>query len=201
MACAYLTLRQFLAGSTYSDLTVMTNVLTFWTPAGDNRPMTNRSEQIQIRVTPRQKAALKRLAGRSGQSLSAYVLSRALPSRQAEFDRILQAAGKAKVRRWALAELNDFLTGLLPEEFEEAVAQADVTGLSPLWRNYVAAMIEEAARQKGVPPPAWAGKTPPLKRPYFAAPLKILRPHLLRASPVAFKRRNIFVDATIGDRV
>ncbi len=28
-----------------------------------------------------------------------------------------------------------------------------------------------------------------------------LRTYLLRSSPVAFKRRNLFVDATVGDRV
>jgi hypothetical protein len=42
---------------------------------------------------------------------------------------------------------------------------------------------------------------PPLDEPHFATPLRGLRLHLLRASPVAFKRRNIFVDSSVGDRV
>jgi hypothetical protein len=29
----------------------------------------------------------------------------------------------------------------------------------------------------------------------------MLRAHLLRVSPTAFRRRNLFVDATVGDRV
>jgi hypothetical protein len=41
----------------------------------------------------------------------------------------------------------------------------------------------------------------PLEEPHFGAPLQSLRLHLLAASPVAFKRRNIFVDAAVGDRV
>ena len=39
-----------------------------------------KTQQLQIRVTPAQKAELKRLARRSGQDLSSFVLSRALPS-------------------------------------------------------------------------------------------------------------------------
>jgi hypothetical protein len=41
----------------------------------------------------------------------------------------------------------------------------------------------------------------PLERPWFAVPFASLRPHLLSAAPIAFKRRNLFVDATVGDRV
>ena len=41
--------------------------------------MTRKSEQIQIRVTPHQKAALKRRAKHAGQDVSSYVLSRTLP--------------------------------------------------------------------------------------------------------------------------
>jgi hypothetical protein len=36
--------------------------------------------------------------------------------------------------------------------------------------------------------------------PFFATRLKSLRPHLLRTTPVAFRRRNIFADSTIGAR-
>jgi hypothetical protein len=54
---------------------------------------------------------------------------------------------------------------------------------------------------KGVTPPTWAGSVEPLDRPHFATPLRSLRLHLLRASPVPFKRRNIFVDSSVGARV
>ena len=164
--------------------------------------MAGKSEQIQIRVTLREKAALKRLARRAGESLSSYVLSRALPAApQARFDRILEALRKDEDRGFALAELNDLLSGLAGVELEETLRYADLGGLSAEARNYVAAMVEQAAYREGVQAPAWTRRVAPLDEPLFAAPLRSLRPYLLRVAPVAFKRRNIFVDATVGDRV
>ncbi|MGH9338160.1 MAG: plasmid mobilization protein [Acidobacteriota bacterium] len=163
--------------------------------------MAVRSQQIQIRVTPREKATLKRLARRAGQNLSSYVLSRAVPPHQATFDQILRLLRKDENRRVALAELNDFLARLASIELEEALQYADLRELSPLAQNYVAAMVEQAARQKGFEPPSWTREVVALDEPFFATPLRGLRPYLLRVAPVAFKRRNIFVDATVGDRV
>ena len=62
-------------------------------------------------------------------------------------------------------------------------------------------MVELASQQKGVTPPAWTSEVEPLPEPWFATDLPGLRLHLLRSAPVAFKRRNLFVDASIGDRV
>jgi len=62
-------------------------------------------------------------------------------------------------------------------------------------------MVEQAAEQKGLAPPVWTGDVTPLDEPRFATRLRSLRLHLLAASPAAFKRRNIFVDAGIGARV
>ncbi len=77
----------------------------------------------------------------------------------------------------------------------------DLRGLSPYLRNYVAAMVELAAHQRGVAPPVWVRQVPPLEEPHFATSLPGLRLTLLRASPVPFKRRNIFIDSSLGDRV
>ena len=131
----------------------------------------------------------------------ARLWSRALPSQQAAFDRILRALRKDEDRRYALAELNEFLAELAPMEFEEAVRDADLQGILLVTQNYVAAMVEQAARQKDVLPPAWTRPVDPLEEPFFATPLRRLRPYLLRVAPAAFKRRNIFVDAFVGDRV
>jgi hypothetical protein len=62
-------------------------------------------------------------------------------------------------------------------------------------------MVEQAAHRKRVGPPAWVREIPPLEEPHFVPPLEGLRLHLLQASPVPFKRRNIFIDSSVGDRV
>lgn len=134
-------------------------------------------------------------------SVSAFVLCRALPPARLQFGELLRALTREEDRRFALAELNDLLAGLSTMELEEAVADAEVDALSPYLQNYVAAMVELASQQKGVAPPAWTGEIEPLEEPAFATDLQSLRFHLLRSAPVAFKRRNLFVDASIGDRV
>jgi uncharacterized protein (DUF1778 family) len=163
--------------------------------------MATKSQYLQIRITPREKARLKRRAAAAGQDVSSYVLARALPSVQARFEELIDFLGTDQDHRYVLADLNDLLTALAPAELREAVVHADVGRLTPFLRNYVAAMVEQACHQKGMAAPAWTTGIAPLESPHFAAPLKSLRLHLLRAAPVAFKRRNIFVDATVGARV
>ena len=163
--------------------------------------MAAKTGQLQIRVTSKQKAAIKRLARRAGRSVSSYVLSRVLPDERVRFGEILRFLSEESERRFALAELNDFLAGLGPPEFRDTVAEAEIEDLTPLLANYVAAMVEQAAYRLGIDPPTWTSEVEPLEKPHFAVPLRRLRPHLLRSAPVAFKRRNIFVDASIGDRV
>jgi hypothetical protein len=160
-----------------------------------------KSEQLQIRVTREQKAALRRLAGRAGQDVSSYVLARALPAAALRFDALLRALARESEPGYALAELSDLLASLASGELADATADADLGDLSPYLQNYVAAMVERAAELRGVAPPAWTGGVPVLEEPHFAAPLPGLRLHLLRASPVAFRCRNLFVDASVGERV
>ncbi len=69
------------------------------------------------------------------------------------------------------------------------------------FRNYVAAMVELATHRQDVPPSEWVRDVEPLETPRFATPPAGLRLHLLRTAPVSFKRRNIFIDSSIGDRV
>lgn len=160
-----------------------------------------KTQQLQIRVTPQQKSALARRARRAGQDVSSYVLSMALPAAGLRFGELLSALGDADGRRFALAELNDLLTELAPRELAEATGDADLRGLSPYLQNYVAAMVELAAHRRGVAAPGWVRQVPPLEEPHFATPLEALRLHLLQVSPVPFKRRNIFIDSSLGDRV
>jgi hypothetical protein len=86
-------------------------------------------------------------------------------------------------------------------ELAEAVGlveRALLEALPEYERNYVAAMVELACARRDRPPPAWTTDVRPLERPRFGTELKSVRPHLLRASPVPFKRRNIFIDAPIA---
>ena len=167
--------------------------------------MSTKTQQIQIRVTPAQKAALKRCASRANQDVSTYVLSRALPDNRDRLDATLSALRDASEPegdpRFSLAELNDVLGELSPEEITDAVGDIDLTGLSPLLANYVAAMVESAAYTRGVSAPGWVRDVEPLDRPYFATPLRRLRLELLRTSPVAFKKRNLFVEFTFADKI
>lgn len=160
-----------------------------------------KTEQLQIRVTATEKAALKRLARRAGQDMSSYVLSRALPKPRLRFQELVKAVAHDHERRYALAELNDLLTGLTSGELADAIGEAPSLPRSPYWSNYVAAMVGQAAHQKHIPAPKWLAEIEPLPEPRFAAPLASLRLHLLRVSPVPFRRRNIFVDSAVGDRV
>ena len=163
--------------------------------------MTNRSSYIQIRVTPAEKARLRRLADAAGRDLSSYVLARALPANRLRFRALLEVLEEEGDPRLALAELNDFLTALAPVELNDAAADADPSRLSPFVAAYAAAMVEVACQAKEATPPAWTRRVPALAVPWFASPLRGHRLHLLRASPVPFRRRNLFIDASVGARV
>jgi hypothetical protein len=99
---------------------------------------------------------------------------------------------------FVLAELNDLLTAAAGDQIE-SLAPPSIA--DPYLANYVAAMVELAAHLRGARPPAWTLDILPLSRPVFAVPWQSLRAHLLLESPVPFKRRNIFIDSSIGSRV
>jgi hypothetical protein len=166
--------------------------------------MAIKSHQLQIRVTPNEKSAIRRLAQAAGLDVSSYVLARALPATQVRFDGLLRALAAPHGRSYVLAELNDFLGALSGPELADGVGlveRAVLEALPEYERNYVAAMVELACARRDRPPPTWTSDVRSLTRPRFGTELKSVRPHLLRASPVPFKRRNIFIDASIGDRV
>ncbi len=163
--------------------------------------MSAKSAQLQIRVSPAQKAALKRRARAAGVDVSTYVLLRVLPPEGDRFAALLRALTDESGRRFALAELNEFLDACPATEFAEAVDRAPGRALPDHTRNYVAAMVEYAAMQKRIAPPSWTRDIDPLSSPWFASSLKSLRLHLLQASPPPFKRRNLFIDSTVGSRV
>lgn len=158
-----------------------------------------RSSQLQIRVTPAEKAALRRLATAAGESVSTYVLSRVLPPEE----RLLTAlynelADPGRDHRATLARLAAVLEGMGPSDVRERVPEPDRATLAPVLLNSICALVETAAHGKEVDPPAWVADVPPLSRPHFGWTLRSLRPHQLRVAPIPFKRRNLYFDPSTG---
>ena len=158
-----------------------------------------KTSQLQLRLTPTDKAEIQRRARDAGLDVSAWVLSRLLPPASQRFERLLNQL-KDGPPSYGLAELSDQFERWSPTEFSAATEQPPTVELSDHLQNYVAAMIELSAQRKGVAPPDWVSDVPPLQQPYFATRLVSLRMHLLRASPPPFRRRNIFIDSSVGDR-
>lgn len=133
--------------------------------------------------------------------MSAFVLSRVLSANERKVQDLLSALRDVSVQSFVLAELNDLLAGLGAEELRQAVAAAPPVWLSAELGNYWAAMVEHACAARLIPLPRWTLAIAPLETPMFGSSLESLRLHLLAHSPPAFKRRNIFIDTTIGGRV
>lgn len=180
---------------------VMTSVLTSGRGGSTLPCMGAKTQLLQVRVTAAQKEALRRAARDAGLDVSSFVLARVLPVAKIRFRELVEALRRDQDRPFLLAELNDLLASLTATAFVDAVSDADLRAHGALTANYIAAMIEHTAARLQVDPPAWTRHVEVLELPYFASDLRSLRPWLLAASPVAFKRRNLFVDSTVGDRV
>lgn len=159
-----------------------------------------RSAQLQIRVTPAEKAEIARAARHAGVGMSEYVLGRALPDQAAQWRARLRELVRADGARIALAGLSTWLADLGAGELPGAI-DAPPQGLSDFHANYVAAMAEHLCSARGVDAPGWTREIPPLAQPYFATGLASLRLHLLAHSPAPFRRRNLFVDTAVGGQV
>jgi len=157
--------------------------------------------QLQIRVSLKEKAAIFRHAHKAEMGVSEWVLSKALPSQQGAFQEMLGRLKNTTQPKYVLAEIHDLLNAAGGDEFERMVEQPPRVSLPPYPANYTAAMVEYAAAKKGKRVPSWTQEIPPLEQPVFGCDLENLRLHLLTHSPPPFRRRNIFVDSTMGDRV
>lgn len=162
----------------------------------------SKNQQLQIRISAEDKARIQQRAARAGMDVSNWVLNMVLPPVEREFQALCQElATRSHARSYVFAELNDFLYRLNGKEFERAVRHAPEARLPPFEANYLAAMIEYAATLKGTLPPGWTSEVPALERPWFASSLESLRLYLLTNSLVPFRRRNLFVDSSVGQRV
>lgn len=157
--------------------------------------------QLQIRLSGAEKKAIRQAATRAGMDVSSWVRAKLLPPAREAFQRLAEHLAKRPDERpYVLAELNDLLAGLGPAALVDAVSEPPPP-LEPYMANYVAAMVETQAHRAGVAPPPWTAGIPALAEPVFGTALPGLRLHLLVNAPPAFRRRNIFIDSTVGDRV
>lgn len=163
-------------------------------------PSTPKSGQIQIRVSPSEKDAIRRAARQAGMDMSAYVLARVLPAPRSRFQELAAACAKSPEDRFALEELNSWLASVGANELREAVS-SQPPRMAPRTANYVAAMVEYACARSGVAAPGWTRDVEPLVEPMFGSELLSLRLYLLSHSPAPFRRRNIFIDSSVGSRV
>ena len=163
--------------------------------------MGSKTEQLQIRVSPEQKRRLKQLARAASLDVSSFVLSRVLPDESEQFQEFAGALRTTGPARFAFAELADYLQSLPPGAFQRAVSAAPKATLAADRLNYLAGAIELASQRRGLPPPAWTTRVAIPEEPAFGSALTSVRLHLLTRAPVALRRRNLFVDASLDDRV
>ncbi|HWJ35240.1 MAG TPA: DUF1778 domain-containing protein [Steroidobacteraceae bacterium] len=161
----------------------------------------SKSAQLQIRVSRGEKKAIQHAAKRAGMDMSAYVLSRVLSAPALRFQECVAGCTEHSAASFALAELNSLLSALTPGEMRDATAVAPSIALSPFLANYVAAMVEYGCARCTISPPAWTRSVIPLDEPAFGTSLRSLRLHLLTHSPPPFRRRNIFIDSSLGRQI
>ena len=157
--------------------------------------------ELQGRVSEAQKTVIRRVAEQAGMDMSAYMLSRVLPAPASAFQEAVTALSGVAEPSFALAALNALLSGFTAEELRQAVAAAPHAQCSPFLANDVAAMTETACAVRSVPVPAWVQSTEALTEPVFGSTLPLLRLSLLTRSPAPFRRRNIFIDSSVGAQV
>lgn len=161
----------------------------------------NKLLQLQIRVSPAEKAAIQRAAKRAHMSMSEWMLSQVLPTHAQRFHELVIQLKRNKDKSYVLAALHDLFQTATSKEFEQMVIEPPQVYLLPYWENYLAAMIEYTANQKNAEVPLWVHEVKPLDKPVFGTDLLSLRLYLLTHSPPPFRYRNIFIDSTVGQRV
>lgn len=162
----------------------------------------SKTHQLQVRVSEEDKALIRARAASAGMDVSKWVLQQVLPPVEREFRTLCrELAARPDARSFTFAELQTWINRLTGSEFVRAVRDAPEARLPPFEVAYLAAMVEHAAAIKGVDPPRWTAAVEALEAPWFASSLKSLRLYLLTHSPPPFRRRNLFIDSSVGQRV
>ena len=156
---------------------------------------------LQIRMTSEQKEGIRDAAATANTDMSSWILSKVANSQSKEFLLIVEKLASLKEQSYVYAELHDFLSNCNSSSFSLAVQAIPNLNLSTFQLNYVAAMVEQRAQQLHQTLPDWCRETNRLETPYFGSSLKSLSFYLLLNSLIAFRRRNIFIDSSIDDRI
>ncbi len=169
--------------------------------SGESRfSMPMKGTQLQIRVSPEEKKRIRAAAKAAGVDMSRWVLEKIFPPLESLFQRRVANLRGGPDASYAFADIHDFLAALSGPELEIAASEKPDLPQSAFYANYLAAMIEFACYQKGVPPPSWLQDIEGLQNPHFGSELPSLRLYLLISSPLPFRKRNIFIDSSIGSR-
>ena len=164
--------------------------------------LVSKTHQLQIRVSAEDKARIRARASSAGMDVSKWVIQQALPPVEHKFQALCrELASRPDAGSLVSAELQGWFNRLTGGEFMRAVRYAPEARRPPFEANYLAATVEHAAAIKGGAPPRWTVTVEPLDAPWFASTLKSLRLHLLTHSPPPFRRRNLFIDSSVGQRV
>jgi hypothetical protein len=164
----------------------------------------SKDSHIQIRINKKQKAILQAAAARDAKELSSWILDRLTPKYVEKWYELCQGLrGKRNINAAShlFAEIHDLLASLNRDELSHLAGFAPQRPIASESYAYLSAMIEYAVSTKKAKMPEWINEAPPLRVPFFGSPLLSLRLHLLTHSPVAYRKRNIFIDAPIGGRV
>lgn len=161
-----------------------------------------KSSQLQLRISAPDKRSLKRASNLLGQTISEFVLNRALRglSKESRFDELISSLETEQDISFTLAAINDQLTQMSSGELRQLTERPRSLGKTLFAQSYVAAMLEQACHSKHCKIPDWIAQVPAMPAPWFATSIKSLRMHLLLCSPVPFRRRNLFVDTSLGGR-
>ena len=164
--------------------------------------LVSKTHQLQIRVSAEDKALIRARAEGAGMDVSKGVLQQVLPPVERKFQALCgELASRPDALSFTFAEIQDWFDRLTGNEFMRAVRFAPEARLPSFEANYLAATVEHAATIKGANPPRWTLTVEALDTPWFASSLKSLRLYLLTRSPPPFRRRNLFIDSSVGQRV
>lgn len=160
-----------------------------------------KDEFLQIRLSSIQKELIRSAAKSANTDMSSWIMSKVINNQSDEFLNIVRKLISNQKQSYIYAEIHDYLMKCDSKDFSKSVEAGPTGMLDKFQLNYVAAMVEHRAKQLQAIIPQWCEEIPILETPFFGSSLKSLKLYLLLNSPLAFRRRKIFIDSTVGSRV